>query len=92
VVPDPGLASIDKFKKGDTPVIFRSEAQKAKVMWRVGTFAISFALLLRVFVHPSTAPGTNWLHGISGFLVGISIVFNLGSVMIRNRLRNCAKA
>jgi hypothetical protein len=43
-----------------------------------------------MFVHPSTAPGTNCLHGISGFLVGISIVFNLGSVMIRNRLRNCA--
>jgi hypothetical protein len=73
-------------------MIFRSEAQKAKAMWTVGTLSVSFALLLGMFVHPSTALGTNWLHGISGFLVGISIVLNLRSVMIRNRLRNCAKA
>ena len=73
-------------------MIFRSEAQKAKAMWTVGTLSISFALLLRLFVHPSTALGTNWLHGISGFLIGISIVLNLGSVIIRSRLRNCAKA
>ena len=61
-------------------------------MWRVGTLSVSFAVLLHMFVHPSTAPSTNWLDGISGFLVGISIVLNLGSVIIRNRLRNCAKA
>jgi hypothetical protein len=72
-------------------MIFRSEAQKAKAMWTVGTLSVSFALLLRMFVHPSTALGTNWLDGFSGFLVGISITLNLGSVIIRNRLRNCAK-
>lgn len=73
-------------------MIFRSEAQKAKAMWTVGTLSVSLAVLLRMFVHPSTALATNWLDGVSGFLVGISIVLNLGSVMIRNRLRNCAKA
>jgi hypothetical protein len=73
-------------------VIFRSEAQKAKVMLTVGTVSVSLAILLGMFVHPSTVPGTNWLHGISGFLVGISIVLNLGSVILRNRLRNCTKA
>ena len=72
-------------------MIFRSEAQKAKAMWTVGTLSVSFALLLRMFVHPSTAVGTNWLDGLFGFLVGISITLNLGSVIIRNRLRNCAK-
>jgi len=73
-------------------MIFRSGARKVKIMWTVGTLSISVALLLRMFVHPSTALGTNWLDGISGFLVGISIVLNLGSVIIRNRLRKCAKA
>jgi hypothetical protein len=73
-------------------MIFRSEAQKAKAMWTVGTLSVSLVLLLRMFVHPSTAFGTNWLDGISGFLVGISIVLNLGSVMIRKRLRGGAKA
>lgn len=73
-------------------MMFRSEAQKAKAMWTVGTLSVSLAVLLRMFVHPSIALATNWLDGISGFLVGISIVLNLGSVTIRNRLRNCSKA
>jgi hypothetical protein len=73
-------------------MMFRSEAQKAKAMWILGTLSVSSALLLRMFVHPSTALGTNWLDGFSGFLVGISITLNLGSVIIRNRLRHGAKA
>lgn len=73
-------------------MMFRSEAQKAKAMWTLGTLSVSFAVLLHMFVHPSTALAVNWLDGISGFLVGISIVLNLGSVVIRNRLRHCTKA
>jgi hypothetical protein len=73
-------------------MIFRSEAQKAKAMWTVGTLSVALAVLLRMFVHPSAALATNWLDGISGFFIGISIVLNLGSVMIRNRLRNCTRA
>ena len=73
-------------------MIFRSQAHKAKAMWTAGTLSVSLALLLRMFVHPSAALGTNWLDGFFGFLVGISITLNLGSVMIRNRLRHGAKA
>jgi hypothetical protein len=43
-----------------------------------------------MFVHPWTVLGSSWLHGICGFLLAISMVLNLGSVIIRNRLRNGA--
>jgi hypothetical protein len=66
--------------------------KKAKVLLLVGMVAMSTGLLLLSSVHPATAAGKNWLDGISGFCMGISIALNFGSFVLIKRLRNCPSA
>jgi ethanolamine ammonia-lyase large subunit len=43
----------------------------------MGNVSLVVGLLLSAFVHPDSQIVRNWLHGICGFLLGISIAINL---------------
>ena len=61
--------------------------KKSRHTMSAGMFALAASLILFTEVHPSTAAGKDWLDGIAGFLMGISIALNLGSILIAKRRR-----
>jgi hypothetical protein len=63
--------------------------KKSKRMLSAGMFALAASLILFTQVHAATASGKDWLDGISGFLMGISIALNLGSILVAKRQSNC---
>ena len=65
------------------------KSRKPRLMLSAGMFALATGLILLNFVHPATHAGKDWLDGISGFFVGISIALNLGSLLIARRQSNC---
>jgi hypothetical protein len=65
--------------------------KKAQRMMSIGMFAMAAGLSLFVFVHPASAAGKDWLDGIAGFLMGISIALNLGSILVMKRDRSCVR-
>ena len=72
-------------------MIFQSEFRKDKAMVVAGMSSLALGLMIRTLVHPATAPGANWLDGIFGMFIGMSIALNLGSVILQNRLRRSSK-
>lgn len=65
------------------------KSRKSRLMLSAGMFALAVGLILFNFVHPASHAGKDWLDGISGFLVGISIALNIGSLLIAKRQSNC---
>jgi hypothetical protein len=67
----------------------RSKNPKAWVPF--GTLCLAASLLLFLFVHPAPGPQREWLHGISGLLMGISLGISLMVLVKAARQRYCAK-
>ena len=67
----------------------QTSSKKSKRMLSAGMFALAASLILFTQVHPATPLGKDWLDGIAGFFMGISIALNLGSVLVAKRQRNC---
>lgn len=63
--------------------------KKSRRMMSAGMFALAASLILFTEVHPATATGKDWLDGISGFFMGISIALNLASILVAKRQRSC---
>ena len=59
-------------------MLFRRLGMGLKVRRQValGCLCLSMGLLLRLFVHPSGNVGRNWLDGVAGMLIGMSIAIN----------------
>jgi len=55
----------------------------------LGMLCLAIGLMLPRIFHPAGQPGLNWIHFASGFLLGISIVFNLAGFWMRVRQRRC---
>lgn len=60
---------------------------KNRILMAVANLALSIGLVLPYFIHPAGQRGADWLHGIRGLLIGMSIGMNLS--IIRSR-RRCA--
>lgn len=58
----------------------QEKSTKARRMMKAGYLCLAAGLLLQQFAHPSGATAQNWLHGVIGFLMGISIVAMLAGV------------
>ncbi|MGA9668919.1 MAG: hypothetical protein WBQ94_06905 [Terracidiphilus sp.] len=56
---------------------YRHLDMKSRLTLTIGNIALSSGLILWVFVHPSTQVEKDWLHGLCGFLLGLSITINL---------------
>jgi hypothetical protein len=67
----------------------RSKNPKAWVPF--GTLCLAASLLLFLFVHPAPGPQREWLHGISGLLMGISLGISLMVLVKTARQRHSAK-
>ncbi len=50
---------------------------KTKRLIAIGNLSLAIGLLLLNFPHPSGQIERNWLHGVGGFLLGLSITINL---------------
>ncbi len=64
--------------------------KKIRRMIALGMACLAIGLCLREFVHPLPGAGLNALHAVFGFLIGFSIVMNLGAVIMARRQRRCA--
>ena len=62
---------------------------KSRIPLMIANSSLAIGLLLKQFVHPSSQMGTNWLHAVCGFLLGLSIALNLKLVLARRRRANC---
>lgn len=60
---------------------------KAKRLIAIANLSLAIGLLLILFVHPSGNTGRNWLHAVSGFLLGLSIAINLFAFRFASRCR-----
>lgn len=66
---------------------FPNQLKGPKTLMLVGRLCLVAGLLLFLFVHPGAGQGRNWLHGITGLLIGISLSITL-SAMIGNARQN----
>ena len=60
---------------------------KARRQIAIANLSLATGLLLILFVHPSGNIGRNWLHAVSGFQLGRSIVINLFALRFARRCR-----
>lgn len=67
----------------------RNGSRKQKILMPMGMLCLAAGLMLPMIVHPSSQGWQNFAHALSGFAVGLSIVFNLAAVWIRGRQRRC---
>jgi hypothetical protein len=72
------------------PFRIREMDAKSRRLMAIGNFSLAVGILLGQFVHPSSQSARNWLHGISGLLIGFSLATNF-SVLLRSP-RSCAEA
>lgn len=56
----------------------------------IANVSLAIGLLLWNFVHPSDQIERNWVHGVCGFLLGVSIAINLFGVILAHRCRAIA--
>lgn len=70
-------------------MLFPNRWKNPKILMATGTACLAVALLLSLIIHPASAAARDWSHGVSGFLLGLSIVLNLWAVRLRTRPRWC---
>ena len=61
--------------------------RKTRSLMAIGNIALVIGLLLWLFVHPAAQVERNWLHAVCGFLLGLSITFNLYGLWSARRNR-----
>jgi hypothetical protein len=69
-------------------ISLRQMDSKSRIFMAIGNLCLTIGLTLRLFVHPSGQAAKNWLEGVSGLLVGISIGTNFFGLrhMRRNQM------
>jgi len=63
--------------------------QNPRKLVSVGMLCLAVGLILLTFVAPHTQTAKNLVQGAGGFLLGMSIVFNLVAVRAAARRRRC---
>jgi hypothetical protein len=54
-------------------------------MIMVGMACLATGIVMQRFIHPPSDFWQGFVYGVSGALIGLSIVFNLRGLMLRNR-------
>lgn len=68
---------------------FRNRMKDPKTTMFFGMAFLALSLNLPYFVHPSAQPGKDWLDGVRGLIMGLSIGLNILSVRLAARRRGC---
>jgi len=66
--------------------------KKGRIVMAVGMFALAISLFLISSVHPATQAGKDWLDGIFGLFMGVSLGLNFTAVLLLRRLRASGNA
>lgn len=66
---------------------FKNRLKEPRVMMSAGMMCLVAGILCSRFLHPTTVFGRDISHGIGGFLIGLSLVFNAASAITIRRQR-----
>lgn len=72
---------------GGNTVYLRHRHLDSKAMLSIGGACLVGGIVAQRFVHPPDAFWQGFVAGLSGVLIGLSIVFNLRGLMLRRRGR-----
>lgn len=61
--------------------------KKPIVFMPIGMLCLVLGLLSPMLYHPASEAAREWLHGITGFFLGLSITFNLAAFVLTSRAR-----
>ena len=73
-------------------MIFQNRMRDPKKLVPLATMCLVIAILLPMFFHPASQLGKNLSHGVSGALLGFSLVVNLWSARLMSRQRRCSRS
>ena len=66
-------------------MLLRNRLHEPEALIRVGMLSLMVGILAQRFVHPPTDFWQGFVAGVSGVLVGLSIVLNMRGLMLRRR-------
>jgi hypothetical protein len=66
-------------------MFLRKRLHDSQSMIMIGMACLATGIVAHRFIHPSTDFWQGFVYGVSGALIGLSIVFNLRGLMLRNR-------
>jgi hypothetical protein len=64
-------------------MILRNRLRNPQAMISAGMFCLATGIVVQRFIHPPTDFWQGFVSGLSGMLIGLSIVFNLRGLMLR---------
>lgn len=56
----------------------------------LSALSLAIGILLPMFIHPAVGPRLNWLHAISGFCLGFSLVLTCFLLVEKRHRRACS--
>jgi len=65
-------------------MILRNRFRDPQAMISAGMFCLAIGIVAQRFIHPPTDFWQGFVAGLSGALIGLSIVFNLRGLVLRN--------
>jgi hypothetical protein len=65
-------------------MILRKRLRSPQAMFSTGAFCLVAGIVAQRFIHPPTDFWQGFVAGLSGMLIGLSIVFNLRGLVLRN--------
>ena len=66
-------------------MLLRNRLHDCQSMIGVGMFCLATGIVAQRFIHPPTDFWQGFVAGLSGMLIGLSIVFNLRGLMLRRK-------
>ena len=67
-------------------MFLRKRLHNSQAMINAGMICCASGLLAHRFIHPPTDFWQGFVAGLSGMLIGLSIVFNMRGLMLRRKL------
>ena len=66
-------------------MFLRNRLHDSQSMISAGMFCLATGIVAQRFIHPPTDFWQGFVAGLSGLLIGLSIVFNLRGLMLRRK-------
>ena len=69
-------------------MLLRNRLHDPQAMIGAGMFCLAAGIVAQRFIHPPTDFWQGFVAGLSGVLIGLSIVFNLRGLVLRRKQRS----